>query len=132
MHSTLIKIILYFADAPEVLEAAAGREKVGLSGLVLPHENPPVLRANGGQRDGESHVRRVGHGQVDVLAAQHAAQVGGQHLAGDGVNAADGEGAVGAVAGRRVVRHVGQEVQADLAHLIQRNCFMGVAHKYIE
>jgi hypothetical protein len=107
------------------LEAAAGREEVGLSGLVLPHEDPPVLRANGGQRDGEGDVRRVGHRQVDVLAAQHAAQVGGQHLAGDGVHAADREGAVGTVPGRRVVRHVGQEVQADLAHLIRRKMFKG-------
>ncbi len=116
-------------DSPEVLEAAAGREEVGLGGLVLPHQDPPVLGANGGQRDGEGDVRRVGHRQVDVLAAQHAAQVGGQHLAGDGVHAADGEGAVCAIAGRGVVRHVGQEVQADLAHLIHRKCFMGVVHK---
>ncbi len=60
-----------------------------------------------------------------MLAAQHAAQVGGQHLAGDGVHAADGEGAVGTVPGRGVVRYVGQEVQADLAHLIQRKCLKG-------
>ena len=65
---------------PEVLEAAARCEVVGLRGLELSDQDPPLLGANGGEGNGEGDGGGVGHGQVDVLPGEGAAEVGGQDL----------------------------------------------------